>query len=558
MLPHNQASIGAPHSQTLFSFTSYLRNVDTSPLGGPWRALAAGRVVEARNAFAAMVMSAPGQPDAWIGLTLALWRSGDRFAALGAARRAVAHNPDIVDAPLILAGIQRQVGDVAGAQDTLEIARRRYPDNAALLRLLSDVYRRARRLDDAYATAQRALEVDSASISSIVCWADALLATERYEGADKAYRVALALDPNDVRAAFGLGRLALQRADWSGAYDAFQRARVLAPNDPDIIYNLALLDLRFGRYAYGFARYPLIMDTSSDEARYYYYHEGVPLWNGDAIAGRRLVISSDQGLGDHIMMARFLAALPAATPPIIVETPPPLLSLFTRTFPHLRFERFTHWQPAYTMDVHLPITQLPHIAGIASATDIVARTAAADVGSGAYLRADAERVAAWRSRIDAGATPRDGAAVRTIGIVWHGNRVNTRERWRGAPLEHWAPLAALPNVRFHSLQFEATDAELAAAPFPLEPTHRAISDFDDLAAAMTALDAIITVDTAAVHLAGALGVPTYLANPLISDYRWLIEGEATPWYATVNVIRQPTPDAWAPVFQSIAQALAAH
>jgi hypothetical protein len=78
---------------------------------------------------------------------------------------------------------------------------------------------------------------------------------------------------------------------------------------------------------------------------------------------------------------------------------------------------------------------------------------------------------------------------------------------------------------------------------------------DDMAAAMTALDAIITVDTATVHLAGALGRPTYLANPLVSDYRWGIDAATSPWYPTIHIIRQTTPDAWSPVFTTIAAAL---
>jgi len=516
--------------------------VEDPRLGTSWRALAAGRVIDARNGFAAIVMETPERGDAWIGLTLALWRGGDRFAALGAARKALDVNPDAVDAPLILAGIQRQVGDIAGARGTLEAARERYPDQADLLRLLADVYRRARQPAEALAAAQRALEIDGSSLASLVAFGDALVANERYEGAEKAYRIALALDRRNVGAAFGLGQVALKRADWTGAQYAFEAAREIAPDDPDIRYNLALLHARFGRYAEAVAGYPAIMNTASDEARYYYHHEGVPLWRGDDLAGRRLVIASDQGLGDHLMMARYFTRLAHLSPAVVVETPPPLFALFRRSFPQLRVERFTHWQPAYTMDVHLPITQLPCVANLTSAADIDGRP---------YLRADPARVADWRTRF--GHAPN----VRHVGIVWHGNPKNARERWRGTTLDAWAPLATLRDVRFHSLQVGAGDDELAAAPFPLLPTHRAIADMEDTAAAMTALDAIVTVDTSTVHLAGALGRPTWLANPLLSDFRWGIDGETTPWYASVRIVRQRVTDEWGPVFQTIATALAA-
>ena len=362
-----------------------------------------------------------------------------------------------------------------------------------------------------------------------------MVANEELASAEKAYRIVLALDRHALRAAFGLGCVALARADWSQAQDWFERALDIAPHDPDVRYRLALLHLRFGRYREGFASYPAIMDTDSDGARYYYHYEGVPRWNGEALAGRRLVIASDQGLGDHIMMARFLTTLPVHDPPIVVETPSPLMTLFQRNFVNVRFERFTHWRPARTLDVHLPIMQLPCLADIATAADICGK---------AYLRADPLRVQGWRDRLGGDRN------VRHVGIVWHGNRTNTRDRWRAAPLRHWAPLANVAGVHFHSLQLDASETEMAAAPFPISPTHP--EDMDDTAALMTALDAVVTVDTSTVHLAGALGRPTWLANSLVSDYRWGIDGIDSPWYSSVRIIRQTTCDNWEPVFQTIA------
>jgi len=501
-----------------------------------WKALASGHFVEARNEFAARVVQAPEPSEGWLGLTLAWSQTGHRFAALGSAREACAADPEALKPHLILGAIQRQVGDVAGARRTLEAARERHPDDPSLLRLLSDVYRRARYVEDALTVAQRALALD-ASAASLVCLGDALLANECGDAAKTAYRCALAVDPRDVRAAFGLGRVALLAADWEGAHAAFERARAIDPNDADVRYNLALLDLRFGRYATGYAAYPAIMDSTSDEARYYYHHAGVPRWNGEPLGDRRLVVSSDHGLGDHIMMARFFDGLPSGAA-VAIETPPPLLDLFARNFPWLRFERFTHWQPADTMDVHVPIMQLPCIAGIASA---------ADIPGAPYLHADPARVAAWRARFAADST------LRHVGIVWHGNPINTRERWRAAPLAAWAPLAAVSGVRFHSLQFGATDAELADAPFALAASHRHLADFEDTAAAVAALDAVVTVDTSMVHLAGALGRPVWLANSLVSDFRWGVDGAETPWYPTVRIVRQPARDAWKAVFATIAR-----
>jgi tetratricopeptide (TPR) repeat protein len=475
-----------------------------------------------------------------LAVALALWRKGDRLAALGAARKAAESAPSDARTHVVFGAIQRQIGYVDGAILALERAHELDPDDAETLRMLSDVYRRAWRPREALRAAERAFERDPSTASAIAL-GHALLANEELAAAEAMFARVLAADERDVRAWMGRAQLASVRADWSAASAAFERARELAPGDPDVRYGLARMHLRFGRYAEGFADYPAIMDTDSDGARYYYHREGVARWNGEPLQGRRLVISADLGLGDHLQMARFFDALPHSTPAISVETPAPLLTLFERNFTNVRFTPFTHWSSPANWDVHLPVTQLPCISGIRTASDI---------HGSAYLHADPERVKVWRRSLA------DGGNVRNVGIVWHGNRENTRDRWRAAPLQYWEPLAQVAGVRFHSLQVGADDAETSAAPFPLAATHVSLRDLDDTAALMTALDAVISVDTSTLHLAGALGRPAWLPNPLVSDYRWGIDAVATPWYDSVRIIRQAARDDWTPVFRTIAAELA--
>ncbi len=476
-----------------------------------------------------------------LGLARELWRNGDRFAALGAARKAVEIAPDDARAYVVFAAIQRQVGYVDGAVRALEVACELEPADPDMLRMLSDVYRRARRAPEALAAAEGALKAEP-SLESLVCLGYAQLANDALAQAEETFRTALADDGWDARSWLGFARVAGARADWVAASAALECAREIAPADPDVRYASALMNLRFGHYAEGYAEYPAIMDTDSDGARYYYHYQGVPRWTGDALNGRRLVIASDQGLGDHIMMARFFAGLPDGSPPVTVEVPPTLLGLFRRNFPNVHFAEFTHWQPPSTWDAHLPITQLPCLQGIASAADI----------SGApYLRAEPQLVELWRERLG---TRRN---LRNVGIIWQGNTQNTRDRWRAAPLRFWEPLTAVRGVRFHSLQLDADTADVATAPFAIAPAHRLIGDMHNTAALMTALDAVISVDTSTLHLAGALGRPAWFPNPLVSDYRWRIDGTETPWYDSVRIIRQTVADDWTPVFRTIAGELSA-
>jgi tetratricopeptide (TPR) repeat protein len=505
-------------------------------------ALAAGRFTEAAGLFALAVDRAPHDAAAWHGLVLAYLGEGHPTAALGAARRAVSEQPAFLPALLTLGTLCAQIGDARGAIAACESAQQLAPRNAAVLRRLADAYRRGRRREEALATAELAAQLDPQSAASYLCLGDALLANEATNAADGMYLRALALDPLSALAECGRGAVHLTEARWCAARASFERALAIDPNCPEARYNRALLDLRSGNFRAGFAAYPAIMETAEQRPRYHYHNEGVPLWRGDALGERRLVIAYEQGLGNQIMMARFFDELPRFGKTIAIEAPPTMLSLLGRNFPDLAFAGFTRWQPLDAMDVHLPLMQLPTVLHVASETDLAKRIP--------YLTADPARVDALRDQLQL------EAGVRHVGIAWHGNRENARDRWRAAPLAAWAPLAEVPGIRFHSLQLDATPAEISAAPFTLLPTHERIHDMDDTAALAMLMDLIVTVDTSIVHLAGALGRPTWMPNSLLTEYRWGIDRTGSPWYPSLQIFRQPRRDDWKPVFVEIATALA--
>jgi tetratricopeptide (TPR) repeat protein len=506
-------------------------------------ALAAGRFTEAAWLFAAAVDRAPHDAAAWHGLALAYLGEGHLTAALGAARRAVSEKPTFLAALLTLGTLCAQIGYTRDAIATFESARHLSPLNAAVLRRLADAYRCGQRVKEALVSAELAAQLEPQSAASYLCLGDALLANEAARAADGMYLRALALDPMSAQAECGRGAVHLTEAQWHAARASFERALAIAPNCSEARYNGALIDLRFGKFRAGFAAYPAIMDTAEQRPRYHYYYEGIPLWRGEELGEHRLVIAYEQGLGNQIMMARFFDDLPRFGKTIAIEAPPTMLSLLCRNFPDLSFVRFTHWQPLEVMDVHLPLMQLPTVLHVASETALAKRIP--------YLTADPARVDALRNQLHL------EASVRHVGIAWHGNRENSRDRWRAAPLAAWAPLAGVPGIRFHSLQLDATPAEVSEAPFTLAPTHECIHDMEDTAALAMLMDLIITVDTSIVHLAGALGRPTWMPNSLLTEYRWGIDRTDSPWYPTLRIFRQHRRDAWEPVFAEIAVALAA-
>ena len=165
-----------------------------------------------------------------------------------------------------------------------------------------------------------------------------------------------------------------------------------------------------------------------------------------------------------------------------------------------------------------------------------------------YLAADPGRVAHWRHELGSVAGFR-------IGIAWQGSPRHRRDRFRSIPLCQFAPLADIEGVRLLSLQYGFGRDQLAALEgrFPVIDLGDDLGDFLETAAVLRSLDLVITVDTAVAHLAGALGVPVWVALAYSPDWRWLLEREDSPWYPTMRLFRQARPGDWEGVFQRMAR-----
>jgi tetratricopeptide (TPR) repeat protein len=477
----------------------------------------------------------------WLDMAKTFRAQGHPTAALGAARRAIRENPRSLAAQLTFGNLCAEIGYGEEAIAAYAAARMLAPLDVRILRRLAAACRRAGRVKEALVVADAAAELDPHSAATYVSLGEALLANDAVDAADRMFCRALAIDPRSARAECGRGDVHLAGARWAAARASFERALEFEPGNAEARYNCALIDIRFGSYQAGYAAYPAIMETIEQRPRYHYYREGVPVWDGRRLADRRLLVAYEQGLGNQLMMARFFNALHGFGDSIAVEAPPATLALLQRNFPDLSFTRFTDWQPLENMDVHVPLMQLPTVLSVAGESDLKAISP--------YLSADPARVAALRGRLHL------EAGVRHIGIAWHGNSASQRDRWRAAPLAAWSPLAGLPDVRFHSLQFNATAPELSAAPFALAPAHEHIHDMDDTAALVCLMDHIVTVDTVIVHLAGALGRPVTMGESFLSEYRWGVDRADSPWYPTLRIFRQRARDDWRPVFGEIADHL---
>jgi hypothetical protein len=270
-----------------------------------------------------------------------------------------------------------------------------------------------------------------------------------------------------------------------------------------------------------------------------------PDWDGKVHGDRLLLLRAEQGLGDAILFARFASDLGRAGQPAIVQADARMVALL-KTLPKVVDVIANH--QVLKSDRHpidwAPLLSVPGILGLTP--DAIART-------GPYLSAERERVLRWRAWL-----PQERLR---IGIGWQGNPAGEVDRGRSFPLEAFAGIAALPGVHLVALQKGTGLEQIQAVPFG-EVIRLPGPDFDagnnaflDTAALITALDLVITSDTAIAHLAGALGRPTFLALQRWPDWRWLLDRDDTPWYPTMRLFRQSEPDKWACVFERIRAAV---
>jgi tetratricopeptide (TPR) repeat protein len=353
------------------------------------------------------------------------------------------------------------------------------------------------------------------------------------------------------------------------AYGGLQRHRdavrtfvreLRAPANRDLaMWELSHVLLATGRYKAGWRAYNHRFAVS-DLINVHCEPYPLPRWQGEPLAGKRLLIHGEQGLGDEIMFAGVVPELLAEAEEVIVGCQPPLVDLFARSFP--RAKVFAH-QPRYRP---LPLDGLPPIDYQIPIGSLMAyrRNTPADFSRTPhpYLQADPQRAEYFRQQLLRRA-PSSTQGLR-VGLAWGSNpaswdpKASRRAHQKSIPARALEPLSGLDRVQFVSLQNRTVAGEAAHAPaLELIDFSHDLLTLADTAALMRSLDLVITVDTSLAHLAGGLGVPAWVLLMQHCDWRWLREGDGTPWYPSVTLLRQHTQGDWTPVLHTVRDKLAA-
>ncbi len=365
---------------------------------------------------------------------------------------------------------------------------------------------------------------------------NALRALGRFAEAEACHRRAIDLNPAFTEAVYNLGIVLKDQCRIDQAVACFGKVPEENPDHADAHWDRALAWLVDGEFEHGWPEYEWRWHLKEVTPRDF----AEPLWTGEHLDGRTILLHAEQGMGDSIQFARYVPLVAAAGGQVVLECQPLLCRLFETLDGVAEIVPAGQSLPAF--DVQAPVLSLPNILGTRM------DTIPADIP---YLAANQDLARKIHSNLE-----RFSGGLK-VGLVWAGKPSHKNDRNRSIGFKPFVGLLAMSQISFFSLQVgpRAEDMREAGCDGLAHDLSGVIKDFADSAAIIEALDLLITVDTAPAHLAGALGKPVWVLLPHIPDWRWLLERDDSPWYPSMRLFRQEQPGRWGNAFRGVVAAL---
>jgi tetratricopeptide (TPR) repeat protein len=497
-----------------------------------------GQFGEAYRLMSAALKIETRSPDAWINFANVLHALKRHDEALAALDKALALRPGYAEALSKRGNTLLALGRAPDALPCFDTVLAQQPRHLDALINRGSAHATLGQLRKALADFDAALALAPGHPDALYNRGTALLDLARVDEARTAFEAVIAGAPNHALAWNNKGRALQMRNRHAEAVDCFQRAIAIDKTYADAHFNSALSLLLLGEFSRGFAEYEWRWKRSGmSDARSRYRGR---LWLGEyPLARKTLLLHAEQGLGDTIQFARYVPLLAATGAKVVLEVQPPLKDLFATLHGATSVCARGETLPAY--DVHCPIGSLPF------AMKTEPATIPADIP---YLRADEARIAKWRPALQ-------DLAGNRVALVWAGNPAHVNDRNRSIDFKLLEPLLAVEGVSFVSLQRDLRAGEKNAldAHADVRQLGDELVDFADTAAVLALSDLLIAVDTAAVHLTGAMGRPAWVMLPFVPDWRWTLADETSPWYPQLRLFRQSTPGDWPTVIAQVRDAL---
>ena len=492
--------------------------------------LAQGRTNRAIRMLEKAVSHESKDPETRYALATALQRSGAYAAFEEQIREILKIDETHSAANNDLGCVYAQRGEL----DAAELLLRRAADSEnplpAYLVNLGNVHMLKNAIEDAADMLQRALDLAPDNIDALVGASVADRRRGDLESALLRAEQAASLAHNHAGAVNLVGIIYRELGLYDKAREQFEAALEIDPKDGAAQSNLGMLQLLEGDWPAGWANY----EARRSDSAYKLPWGGVnaPHWQGGSINGKRMIVLSEQGFGDTIQFARYLPILADNGADVHVAVQPELRDLIASVDERIHMIAPDTQVPSF--DVQALLLSLPKALGIDSLGTVTGAP---------YLKAPAVKGALKKAL--------EGLEGLKVGLNWQGSAGHKEDFKRSISPDAFKDILGLDGVSFVSLNFG--DGEV---PDGILDLSKHIKDFSDSAALVDSLDLVISVDTASVHLAGALGKPCWALIPFVPDWRWQLDGETTPWYDSVKLYRQPGRGDWASVLEKVASDLA--
>ena len=480
---------------------------------------------------------------------LRLEKIDEAYAAL---KESTIRNPRYVKAYTQMATIYVNKKDNVRALEIYQDAININPNAFELYYRMGAVFRSLERHEESVATFEKALEMHPTSTHAMLELANTLHMVDDYERSLEMYQKALERNPNCSEALYNFGYTLKKCGNVKKAREYMEQAahvhtQVLTqrPDYPLAHFSRSLSRLTLGDFEQGWPEY---------EWRWAAYNEKPkkfpqPVWNGQDLRGKRILVYAEQGFGDTFQFVRYGKMLKEMGAYVIVQTQHHLKDIISQC-PHLD-EAISDREPIPAFDYHIALLSIPMV------VKTTLETVPHDIP---YLGAKEELVEHWKHKLA------DDKKFK-VGICWQGNKqyrsiyLKKEVACKAMQLSTFAPLTSVPNISLYSLQKINGTEQLDEVRDVME-VHTFGPDFDevngrfmDTAAIIKNLDLVITIDTSISHLAAGLGTEVWVLLPFPADWRWMLERDDTPWYPNMRLFRQPKRGDWGCVLDEVVTAL---
>jgi len=515
----------------------------------------------------------------YVNLGTVLYAQGKLDEAEPQYRLALALKPNLAEVHVNLGNVLQARGELTESAAYFERALALRPDNAEAHNNLGNTRMSQGQMEAAIACYERALELRPDYAEAIYNLGNLHRAEDRLDEAVACYLRALAIRPDYPEALYNLGNVRREQGDVDEALRQYANALDLRPDYAQAGFGEALAQLIQGNFAVGWQNYEWRWRSSDHDTPKRDLKQ--PLWTGEKLACGKLLIWGEQGIGDEIMFAGLLPDALRTGNRCVLDCNSRLKPLFARSFPDIEVVS------GYASDYHAEQAD-PRFAKVAPCP-VLATSSSREGGKPQPSTGSIHEDLEIASQIPSGSLPglfrktaadfasttspflisdqatrerlrtRYADGCKLVGLAWYTSSAKTG-RFRCMDLAWFAPLFALPGIRWISLQYGEhgaleSQAAAAGAPVLIDREVDQLADMDLFAAQVAAMDLVITIDNSTAHLAGALGIPVWVLLPFAPDWRWMLDREDSPWYPTMRLFRQPNAGDWGSVVERVSIAL---